>query len=106
MDAASWGAFGAFATTAVVAQAVTPTLEPGATVERLGVAAILVVAAYALVRYFMTVVDKKDAQLQAATERFATLVEKATVAMEESVAANRETAQAMNELRRSMEKRQ
>lgn len=58
-------------------------------IERLGVAGILVVAAYFLLKYFMSEIAKKDQQLTdqtkqfiSTTERFATISERSLTTME------------------------
>lgn len=53
-----------------------------AVLERLGVAGILVVAAYFLIKYFIGVVGKKDEVIATLTERFIQVAERFAVATE------------------------
>lgn len=64
-----------------------------AVLERLGVAGILVVAAYFVIRYFMGVVAKKDEALAALTERFISVTERFATATE----ANTRTLEGVQE---------
>jgi hypothetical protein len=55
--------------------------------ERLGVAGIIVVAAYFLLRYFMAQLDKKEGRVSDLTDRFLKATEMQTMALSQSTMA-------------------
>lgn len=67
----------------------------GESVERLGVASILVIAAYFLLKYFIAQLDKKDLRLNDITDRFVTATRDQTQAIRDFIAEQQRTQTTM-----------
>jgi hypothetical protein len=97
---------GMFLLQAAALAATTPPTTNADAIERLGVAGILVFAAYFLIRYFMGLLEKKEARLTDVTDRFLKATEEyhqvtSTLAEEfrEFRSTHREMASALAELK-------
>ena len=66
-----------------------PPEQMAAAVERLGVAGILVVASYYLMKYFVAQLEKKDERLNEITDRFVQATSSQTQAIERFVGEQR-----------------
>lgn len=73
-----------------------PDATVGAAVERLGDASILVVAAYYMLKYFISQLDKKDVRLNDLTDRFVTATRDQTQAIRDFIAEQSRTQQTMS----------
>lgn len=83
--------------------ATTPPATAADAIERLGVAGILAVAAYFLIRYFMSIIEKKELRLNDVTDRFLTTTEKHATVVEEFTGEVRELRRSNEVMSRSQE---
>jgi hypothetical protein len=67
--------------------------------ERLGVAGILVIAGYFLIRYFMSELAKKDTRLSEVTDRFLAATHQQTVVMVQQTTVMVQFTEVLRELR-------
>lgn len=66
--------------------------------ERLGVAGILVVAAYFMLRYFMSQIDKKEKQIEAVTQQFIDVARQFATISERSIHTSEAVQESINQL--------